>query len=106
AFPEQLDKASADRGLPRPFCTKKINSPKQPARAGTRPYRRSARLEAPPAKQLRVHPAAADGYRSRSGTPWSTRVFVEMRPALRGFGAVHIERIRRNATSYFARSLS
>jgi len=48
-----------------------------------------ARLESPLAKQLRVHPAAADGYRSqRDG--WSTRVFVD--PSLRESQAAGPER--------------
>src|SRR3954470_16375952 len=63
----------ADRGLPRPS-----------ERKTDRHERAVARLESPLANQLRAHPAAADGYRSR-WDGWSTRVFVEMRPPFPAF---------------------
>jgi len=47
----------ADRGLPASVGAKNLS-----------PRSSVARLESPPANQLRAHPAAADGYRSRAGT--------------------------------------
>src|SRR6266700_6572375 len=98
----------AERDLSRPLEEKKINRRTSPLARAPVAVWWSARLESPPAKQLRVHPAAADGYRSRSGTPWSTRVFVETRPPSLGFfGRFYIERIRRHhATRNTARPLS
>jgi len=63
----------AERGLPRP-SKPKIWSPRKDV----------ARLESPPAKQLRVHPAAADGYRPHRGG-WSTRVFIGIAQAAVAF---------------------
>jgi len=62
----------ADRGLPRPSKVKN-QSPRSVV----------ARLESPPAKELQVHPAAADGYRSRSGTAGPPAFLLEVRPPFR-----------------------
>jgi len=56
----------ADRALARDAKAKKIDR-----------HEPVARLESPPATQLRVHPAAADGYRSQLRGGRSTRVFVD-----------------------------
>jgi len=46
----------------------------------------SARLESPPANELRVHPAAADGYRSRSGAHGPPAFLLNLDHRLQLFG--------------------